>query len=299
MSTLLHRTILIVVTVFSLVLLPGIRSESRDDRRGNGNISQRSYPIKIAFLENIGRTNGVNINFQSPLSGVSLFGMQDDTFLEVEKHRSMARAQDIALISFIDLHSSYFSGDQLSIAVAVETQAQGLRADLYAAAWTPGLPGVLFFTGDPIRPFASSPAPVRRNIPLGSQHYQIYQGQLPAFSQGFELRLLAVLMEPEAPLTADYLLSNIAEASVRLIGIAQNPLDRNQSNSLRILRDLVNPETFQAKIKKGALRRLDLDLSIPRSLLPANSTEDDVALAILSASQNLLRVETLCIACLL
>jgi Zn-dependent metalloprotease len=133
---------------------------------------------------------------------------------------------------------------------------------------------------------------VQTDIPAGSHDYLLFKSALPSFPQGLEIYLFAVLIEAGTELTADHLLSNIAQARTRVIGVSGDIPDRNQSGTLRGLRSLVGPDVFEAKVEQGGLRRLDLDLPIPKSLLPAGTTVDDLALALLSASETLLRVET-------
>ncbi len=137
-----------------------------------------------------------------------------------------------------------------------------------------------------------SQTPVQTNIPAGSQDYLVFQSVLPSFPQGIEIYVFAVLVEAGADLTVDHLLSNIAQARTRVIGSPENTVDRNQTGVLRGLSSLVGPDLFEATTEQGAVKCLNLDLPIPKSLLPAGTTVDDLALALLSASETLLRVET-------
>lgn len=204
----------------------------------------------------------------------------------------IARAQEWARVSFEGLQRSYYQGQRLSVTVSVEPRTTGHRADLYAAVWTPGLPNLLFLTGDPQMPLSDQPVAAKRDIPIVLQSHQVYDAPTPAFPNGLLIYLYSALVETGTSPTEENLVSNLAQASIKIIGSAKNKLDKNQSNSLRILKNMVDPDTFRAKVKKGAVRRLELELSIPKSALPPNSSEDDLALAALSASQHLLRIET-------
>ncbi len=277
--------ILAMAVLFFIILSPFRDSESGLLRKEN-----KTSPLQVAFLEHRGSIIDEDAHaYSSPnLLKETLF---DHNFPQVSRQKSMMRDQAIAQVSFSALQRAYSAGDQLSVNVFIESSARGSRADLYVLAWAPGISGFLFCTGDALNPFTGQPVPVQRDIPVASQGYQILQLEIPSVAQGLELHLYAVLMETGAPLTAENLLSNIAKAGTKIIGVAQNALDRNQWNSLRILSNMVEPDNFRARVRNGIVRRLELDLSIPKSLLPSNSTVDDLALTLLSASQNLLRVE--------
>lgn len=199
-------------------------------------------------------------------------------------------AENSAQVTFGALKRAYLAGEQLSISVSLDL-SQGMEGDLYAAAWAPGLPHLLFFTGNAANPLVVSQTPVQTNIPSGSHDYLVFQSVLPSFPQGLDIYVFAVLVEAEADLTAEHMLSSIAQTRTRVIGSAEDTADRNQTGVLRGLRGLAGPGLFQATVEQGALRHLQLDLTIPKSLLPAGTTVDQLALALLSASETLLRVE--------
>lgn len=81
---------------------------------------------------------------------------------------------------------------------------------------------------------------------------------------------------------------------VRAAGVKQlaaNRSDQNQSNILRVLKAVAGPDNFRVRIHKGAVRRLDLDLKVPKSYLTPGASRDDVALAVLREWHGLLRVQ--------
>jgi hypothetical protein len=285
------RIVPIMVIVVSLVFMFYIPSKSQAFPQEKSQISTISHPIQVALFEGGDRAENFGMDIDYTPSGGSLFSVQDGAMHGMEESGSMVRAQDAAQVSFGALQRAYFSGDLLSINVSVESEVGSPMGDLYAVAWTRGSPYVFFFTGDPLSPFSLSPVPAQANIPLGSTDYLIFQSVMPSFPQGLEIYFLAALMEADAPLTADKLLSNIAQARISLIGTAEDIRDRNQWNSVRILRSLASADAFRAQIRNGVVKRLALDINIPKSLLPGY-TVDDVAQALLSISENLLRVET-------
>lgn len=68
--------------------------------------------------------------------------------------------------------------------------------------------------------------------------------------------------------------------------------DRNQANALRALRNISRKDVFNARVEQGALRRLDLNLSIPKTEFPTKvkPTSANVAEALLRSWPGLLRV---------
>ena len=246
-------------------------------------VDEASGPL-IAFLQSWGWHQPAASDSHS-VNGSSLEPVVIDT-------QRAVRAENLVQVTFGALKRAYVPGEQLTVSLSLQFQAQSINGDLYAAAWTPGLPYLLFFTGKTGNPLVVSQTPVQTNITAGSHDYLLLQSPLPLFPQGLEIYLFAVLIESGSELNADHLLSNIAQARTKFIGRSESIPDWNQSNVLRGLSSVTSPDVFDVKIEQGALKWLNLDLSIPKSVLPASATLDDLSLALLSASQVLLRVET-------
>ncbi len=286
-----------IALLFFLTLLPLSPSESGPVPKGKdaGENLETINPLLIAFLENGGRLEYVKAGDEGIHTDIFrelMSGAKDYTLPGPEEPVILDRAQELARVSFDGLWRSYFAGDNITVAVSMEPVTGEGRADLYATAGTPGLPDVLYFTGDSHMPFSELPTPVQSDIPIASGSYEVFQSVTPSLPFGLAIDLSAYLVEPGAEPIGENIVSNVAEARTRLIGSTQNEQDRNQSNVLRTLKRLASPDIFRAEVRKGVVRRLDLNLSIPRFLFPAGSTSDDVAQAILSISEQLLRVET-------
>ncbi|MEJ2455405.1 MAG: thrombospondin type 3 repeat-containing protein [Candidatus Thiodiazotropha sp.] len=88
------------------------------------------------------------------------------------------------------------------------------------------------------------------------------------------------------------LLSNRLEATSNNALKADTVADRNQANALQALRKIVPDGAFQARVEQGAIRRLELNLEIPKEILPAKekATTTDVANGLIRSWQGLLRV---------
>ena len=81
---------------------------------------------------------------------------------------------------------------------------------------------------------------------------------------------------------------------VRATGVKQVAVtrrDQNQSNVLRVLKAVAGPDVFRVRVHKGAMRRLDIDLKVPKSYLTPGASREDVALAVLREWHGLLRVQ--------
>ncbi|HWR90764.1 MAG TPA: M4 family metallopeptidase, partial [Dissulfurispiraceae bacterium] len=220
----------------------------------------------------------------------SLFAVQGQT--KIAQSGRAINAADEAAVSFRDVRRAYFPGDELDVHVSVQSQSQGMRGDFYAVIWTPGLRNVIFLTGDPLNPLSMVPTALRTDVGAGSHDYQVLRFKLPDLAQGLELFFYAALVNAGTPVTEASFISNIAQANTRIIGNSSNEADRKQTAFMRTLRTISGPDTYRAKTAKGALKRLDLELAIPKTLLPPASGDDDLALTLLSATQDLLRVET-------
>jgi Zn-dependent metalloprotease len=273
-----------ILVFFFLVFFGGDWAETRDVSAAEGVMVDGGAGPLIAFLPSGDRRH--------PPTLASLGGAGGSLGTETTDTQRAINATNIAQLTFGALKRAYVTGEQLTISLSLQFQPQSIKGDLYAAAWTPGLPYLLFFTGNAGNPLGVSQTPVQTDIPAGSKDYLLFQSPLPLFPQGLEIYLFAVLIESGTELNADHMLSNIAQAKTKVIGKSESIPDWNQSNTLKGLRSVVSQDVFDATVERGALRWLNLDLSIPKSLLPAGTTVDDLALALLSASQVLLRVET-------
>ncbi len=84
---------------------------------------------------------------------------------------------------------------------------------------------------------------------------------------------------------------DLVKATGDKLNVARNERDQAQSNVLRVLRAVASPDVFGVLVDKGVVRRLELDLTVPKSKLRPDASRDDVALAVLDAWPGLLRIE--------
>lgn len=163
--------------------------------------------------------------------------------------------------------------------------------DLYVLAEMPGSNKLFYFTGDELNPLSLKPIPFRSKISVKSQTYTVLELSLPPMNQGLALNLKAALLGMGDSVVPDTIVSNVAQASLKFIGLAPKGPDRNQSVIVRTLKNMSQEEVFQSEISEGCLSWLNMELPFPKNLFASGASKEDAALLILSAAQQLLRVE--------
>jgi len=204
----------------------------------------------------------------------------------------LGQAEEFARVSFDGIERAYFPGELLTIGVSVEPESEDNTGDLYVAANIPGSPSLIFFTDDPGNPFSSQAVPARKGLPITNESHKIFEAVLPEMPTGLEVYLFSVLVESEKPLSFDTLVSNIAQAQTKFIGVSDNALDRLQSQNLRLLEAFSPPGQYRGEIRSSVVRSLDLEMFIPNAILPQEASDDDVALLLLLVGQDLLRIKS-------
>jgi hypothetical protein len=162
-----------VLTFFSAAL-----SQTRVVSADAGEMMDEGFGPLIALFRGAG---GAQAAPSSPLPGAG-----DHALSGMGGPQKGVLAENSAHVTFGALKRAYVAGEQLSVSVSLDLASQGVEGDLYAAAWAPGLPYLLFFTGNAANPLVVSQTPVQTNIPAGSHDYLVFQSVLPSFPQGLE-----------------------------------------------------------------------------------------------------------------
>ncbi len=203
-----------------------------------------------------------------------------------------AVAKPQAQVAFQNLSAAYFTGDTLSVNVSVTPMVKGLSADLYVVAWLPSSNTFMFFSGNPGNPVSFKPLACFSNLSVVSKTYSIIDIPLPLIPQGMGLNLLAALVDTGQPLAAENLLSNVAQTQIKLVGTAMNSADRDQAAIIRAFSAMAGATGLNSKIDNGAIRWMNLNIGLDKSLFPKSYEAEDVALALLAALPQFLRLDT-------
>ena len=198
-------------------------------------------------------------------------------------------AKDLAQISFEKLKAVYHPGDKLIVQIGVSPLVSKGSADLYVFVGTPGQPGAVFFTDDPLNPFSTKPVPARAAIAMVEKSYTIFEMVLPPMASGFVLDLYAGLNRAGA--TELDVVSNVLKEPFKLMGVSKNTAEQNQAHALRLIQSTQPKTPLEVRIRQGALRKLGMQLAAPKSALPGVDTTEELAMALLPLLQNLLRVQ--------
>ena len=202
----------------------------------------------------------------------------------------LANGQNMANVSFKGLKDAYYPGQKIIIEVAVSPLVAKGMADLYVGLGLPGQAMISYFTGDPLKPFSTTPIAVKSGIPIVEQSYKIFEVALPSLPGGLALNLYTVLNK--AGSTGFEPVSDLVKETIKIIGESKNIAEKNQAESLRLIQTALGGKALNVRIRKGALRKLDLGLTVHKSSLPDGTTADDLVMSLLPILPNLLRIQS-------
>jgi len=199
-------------------------------------------------------------------------------------------ASQIAQLSFPDMKTAYYAGDTFTISVNISAAPQSSACDLYMAIALNGAPTLVFLTGNDAAPFSWSPVPARSGIPVASDKYTIFSFPIPSNFSGMGFYLYAALLKAAQPLSDDALISNIPTLSVKFLKTPEDAKDMKQAYAIDVLKTLSGASQLEGRLNQGVVRKLDLEIYLDKSALGKDPSMDDLALGLMMASEDLLRV---------